>query len=225
MRIRPNTVSVTEEWFTQLYVEYLPTVRKYLCSIVPSLPDKFELVDDLLQETFYRAWRSRDTLDWTNPKALLIMIAKRLYIDDYRHNKLHPITTLSQLGVLRDTCFGDRADRDPHTFIETIIHNQSPDDNSTPETLYIDKEAFTALLDLVGDALSVRDRNILYLKLQGLQFPQIADVIGGTTKTAIKARWFRLRKVLKKAAIKLSAEWHTTNPDTAWLAFERLLMK
>lgn len=80
-----------------------PALRAWLLARFPTLPD----VDDLVQETFVRVYRARQTITIQSTRALLFTTARNLALDAVRRQRVvtfEPITETSDSPVLADGC-------------------------------------------------------------------------------------------------------------------------
>jgi RNA polymerase sigma-70 factor (ECF subfamily) len=66
--------------------------------------------EDVVQETFLRAWRSRDVLDrpGTSVRAWLFTVARNIVIDEWRTKRAHAETTVAEVP---DAGESDRTDQ------------------------------------------------------------------------------------------------------------------
>ena len=86
-----STSPEDSRWFTLAVQSHEAELRGYLRRQVPALDD----VDDLVQETFGRLWRSHLLGPVANPRAYLFAVARNLAFDRHRARKgfiLKPIT-------------------------------------------------------------------------------------------------------------------------------------
>lgn len=115
-RRRPRRGAVRDEvdW-SEIYREYLPRVRSYVRGRVPSA-----WVEDTAQDTFARAFRSRQRFDGSRPVwPWLVTIARRACIETCR---AHPIEVPFDPAV-----HGPVAADDPHVEFERRLQAQAID--------------------------------------------------------------------------------------------------
>ena len=145
--------------------------------------------EDLVQETFMKAWRFIEKYDQgTNAKAWLFTIMKNAFINDYRKKGKQP----------------KKVDID-----EAII--TLDDDNGTPLNSYVDLRQ-EMLENLMGDevtmainSLSLDSRTVVLLcDVEGFTYEEIAKITGVPVGT-VRSRLFRARNMLK-AKLKEYAE-------------------
>jgi RNA polymerase sigma-70 factor (ECF subfamily) len=78
-------------WYLTELMPHRPVVRAWLLARFPTLPD----VDDLVQESFARVLRSRETTSVRSTRALLFSTARNLALDAIRRQRVvrfEPIT-------------------------------------------------------------------------------------------------------------------------------------
>ena len=153
--------------------EHGRAVRGYLLGLVR----RPEIADDLVQETFWRAWRSGQRYQETGlSRAYLLKIADRLACDHFRS-------------------------RGREVQLDADMWNQvePASDWAGPEEQFADSESQTAL-KLALDALSPAQRRVLLLRYYGgLEFADIArqcDAPLGTVLSHCRRGLQALRKLL-----------------------------
>lgn len=156
---------------------HAPAVRGYVMAMVRR-PD---LVDDLVQEVFCRAWQARDRYrEQGNARAYLLRIADRLMCD--RGRKLGREVNVSEEGWKQ---------------IEPVHREQGPAEGLARE------EAFRQL-GAAMDSLSPAQRRVLLLRYYGeLSFSEIGEIVGCPTGTALSHAHrglLALRKLMDKIA-------------------------
>jgi RNA polymerase sigma factor (sigma-70 family) len=89
-------------WFTDEVQSHESALRSYLRGSFPSVRD----VDDVVQESFFRVWRSRATQPIRSAKAFLFKVARHLMLDQVRRDRTSPINAavrdLAALPVIED---------------------------------------------------------------------------------------------------------------------------
>ncbi len=166
-------------WFSEEIHPHEPSLRAWLLARFPSRND----VDDLVQETYLRLCKARETGTIMHGKAYLFAAARNLALDRYRRDRVVSFETIADLGdsfVLEQQAHvGDTADRDFE--LETL------------------KAALRALPERCREVLVLR-------KHQGLSHREIADRLGISVHTVnaqitlgmIKCReYFRTRGLVK----------------------------
>jgi RNA polymerase sigma-70 factor (ECF subfamily) len=92
---RPDAES--SRWFADEVQPHEPMLRSYLRGAFPSVRD----VDDVVQESFFRIWRTRSLQPVHSAKAFLFQIARRLAIDSVRRERASPVATQEvELGAI-----------------------------------------------------------------------------------------------------------------------------
>ena len=135
---------------------------------------------DLVQETYYRAYRSYHQFEnATNSKAWMIMILKNTFINNYRKLKREP----------------GKVDYDEiEKFYENIKSNQTRDNNLDFDFYnnLFDDELSTALAKL-----PVKMREVYLLcDLEGYTYEEIANIVSIPIGT-VRSRLHRARKLLQ----------------------------
>lgn len=132
--------------------------------------------EDLVQETFLRAWRSLHTYrPGTNPKAWLFRILHNAHIDRYRAST-RAVSTVDEMEG-QDPAF--------------VVHD-------TPESLVLSgvmdaevREALMSLPEVFRTCLILAD-------LEGFTYQEIADILG-IPRGTVMSRLFRGRRAMRKA--------------------------
>lgn len=120
---------------TQLYAAHSAAVRTF---VEPYLSDS-QRVDDVVQETFLRAWRQIRRIDPDgNPRSFLFAIARNILIDQWRAQNRR-----AELLVGDDTANALPADDQVAQTLDTIlinesIHRLSPQHREVIKALYFD---------------------------------------------------------------------------------------
>ena len=144
------------KWFSEDVKPFEPALRAYLSKRFPSLPDH----DDVVQETYIRVLRARESGRLTYAKAFLFTAARNVAIDIFRRRRTvthEPISELVELPVLEAT----------PGVAETLEHQQR----------------LELLIEAVS-ALPERCRQVMMLRhLDGLSYKQIAAQLGISPET------------------------------------------
>lgn len=149
------------DW-AEIYSAYLPRVRSYVRGRVPSA-----WVEDTAQDTFVRAFRSRQRFDGSRPVwPWLVTIARRACIETCR---AHPIEVPFDLAI-----HGAIAPEDPHVELERRMQAQA--------------------IDGALHMVSPRHRHLLVTyEMQGRAFASLADE-ERITRQALKSALCRARE-------------------------------
>ncbi len=131
--------------------------------------------EDLVQETYLRAWRSLHTYrPGTNPKAWLFRILHNAHIDRFRASA-RTVPTVDELEG-QDPAF--------------VVHE-------TPETLVMgglmDAEVRQALMDIP----EVFRACLILADLEGFSYQEIADILG-IPRGTVMSRLFRGRRAMRR---------------------------
>ncbi|KAA0208395.1 MAG: sigma-70 family RNA polymerase sigma factor [Ignavibacteria bacterium] len=137
--------------------------------------------DDLLQETFLRAFRFFDKFEQgTNCKAWLFRIMKNLFINKYRKNQKEP----------------GKVDYDDIENFFDSIKSDRIDSTDLQEKLFsnlLDDDVLTALNSLQDDFKTV----VILCDLEGLSYEEIAEFVQVPIGT-VRSRLHRGRKLLQQ---------------------------
>jgi RNA polymerase sigma-70 factor, ECF subfamily len=132
--------------------------------------------EDLVQETFLRAWRSLHTYRaGTNPKAWLFRILHNAHIDRYRA-ATRTVPTVDEIEG-QDPAF--------------VVHE-------SPETLVADAVMEAEVRDALIGLPEVFRECVVLADLEGLSYQEIADTLG-IPRGTVMSRLFRGRRAMRKA--------------------------
>jgi len=136
--------------------------------------------DDLLQETFLKAYRFWDKYEQgTNIRAWLFRIMKNSYINRYRKEAKEP----------------DTVDYDEIKNFYTSVRDESADPNDLQEALYgnlLDDDVAGAIAELPEDFRTV----VILCDIEGLTYEEIAEFVDCPLGT-VRSRLHRGRKLLR----------------------------
>lgn len=154
--LAPWSVLAEAKWFSEDVRPHEPALRAYLLKRFPTLPDH----DDVVQETYTRLLRARESGRLTYVKAFLFTAARNVAIDMFRRRRTithEPLSELVELPVLEET----------RSVIDTLEHQQR----------------LESLLEAVS-ALPERCRQVMMLRhLDGLSYKEIARQLGISPET------------------------------------------
>ena len=108
--------SENTRWFNEEVQPHESSLRSYLRAVFPSLPD----IDDLVQESYARLIRARETGRVGYAKAFLFTTARNAAIDLFRRRNVHPHESLTDHEHLIALPLLDT----PPTVIETMERRQ-----------------------------------------------------------------------------------------------------
>lgn len=167
-------------WFTEEVHPHERSLRAYLREAFPVVRD----VDDVVQESFLRTWRTRGTQPIRSARAFLFQVARRVALDLVRRDRcapFKPVTDLTSLPVLESAPDGAEA-------------------AGVQEKLHLVADAI--------EALPARCREVVILrKLQGVPQKEVAARLGLSEKTVeaqLSRGIARLEDYLRRRG---SSEW------------------
>jgi RNA polymerase sigma-70 factor (ECF subfamily) len=147
----PPANSDQARWFSQEVQPHEPALRSYLRATFPTVRD----VDDVVQESYLRTWKTAATNRISSARAFLFRVARNLALDVVRHESVSPLVPMGSLAGL--SVLDDRAD--------------------AAEVLT--REEKGRLLGQALAALPARCREILFLhKIKGLSQRAVAEQFG-----------------------------------------------
>ena len=173
----PPADSKTTHWFLEHLQPHESSLRAYLRSSLSSASD----VDDVVQDTYARILKVRETADVRSGKALLFAVARNAVRDLFRHRAVarhEPITETADSPVLQDT---------------------------TDVVEFVSRQQELALLAEAIRTLPTRCREVLLLrKIQGLSQKEIAARLGiseNTVETLVAKGTRRCRDFLREHGV------------------------
>jgi RNA polymerase sigma-70 factor (ECF subfamily) len=84
-------------WFSAEVHAHETSLRSYVRGAFPAVRD----VDDVVQESYLRLWKTCATQRIRSAKAFLFTVARRLALDHVRHDRASPIEHVGRLDALR----------------------------------------------------------------------------------------------------------------------------
>lgn len=152
----PPENSEASAWFAAHVLPHEPTLRAWLYSRFGTQCD----IDDLVQESYVRVLRARESGELLSPKAFLFATARNLALDQLRSHRVvraEPLVNYEELDVLEDGA----------DVAETVARNQE-----------------LALLTQAIQSLPDRCRQIFTLrKVYGLSQGEVAERMGISERT------------------------------------------
>ena len=106
--VSPTSKLQDVRWFTEEVHPHEPSLRAYLRDAFPVVRD----VDDVVQESFLRTWRTRGSQPIRSARAFLFQVARRVALDLVRRDRRAPfkaVTDLTTLPVLESAPNGAEA--------------------------------------------------------------------------------------------------------------------
>lgn len=178
--VRPSGELQDVRWFTEEVHPHERSLRAYLRDVFPVVRD----VDDVVQESFLRTWRTRGSQPIRSGRAFLFQVARRVALDLVRRDRcapFQPVTDLTALPVLEGAPNGAEA-------------------AGVQEKLHLVADAI--------EALPSRCRQVVILrKLQGVPQKEVAARLGLSEKTVeaqLSRGLVRLEEYLRRRG---SSEW------------------
>jgi RNA polymerase sigma-70 factor, ECF subfamily len=163
-----------------------PPYRDQLYRTALRLSGRVEDAEDLLQETYLKAFRSYHHFEeGTNLKAWLFRIMKNSFINGYRRRRRVPPHL--ELDELREGTDSDLVEQ-----ISAASSNSGPEDSVD----HMDHEVREALLALPHDYKMA----VLLIDLEGLTYQEAADMLEVPIGT-VMSRLYRGRKKLERSLL------------------------
>ena len=162
--------------FERTCLPFVPDCRAFALSLARNPHD----ADDLVQETFLRAWRAFHTFTpGTNAKAWLFTILRRIHVDRYRRGRLRP-TPLPE----------DELTEMAGAIAPVVVDEDRPWDHLGPDAV---ERALDHVPDPFRQAVRLRD-------LDGLTYKGIGEILDVPQGT-VMSRLHRGREYLKQALV------------------------
>jgi RNA polymerase sigma-70 factor (ECF subfamily) len=173
--------------FAILMRRYQARLTRYINGFVKNN----DLAQDLTQETFLRAYRSRKTYTHkASFAAWIYRIATNLCYDEFRKRRSSPNVSLNTSFTFQITEKGDE---------ETIeLYEMLPDDSISPPDVEIEREEQRERLRSAIEALSEKHRTVILMHVyKGMEYAEIAKQLRCSVGT-IKSRMHYAIKALKQ---------------------------
>ena len=148
--------------------------------------------EDLVQETYIRAFRFRDQFEMgTNLKAWLFRILTNTFINQYRRRQTQP--QLTELDGIDEASLHRR-----------MAGGSAASSTSEPETVVLDR-VVDAEVTAALDDLPEKFRTVVLLDAEGFSYKEMAEMLAIPIGT-VMSRLHRGRKVLQKRLYDLARE-------------------
>ncbi|MCL1600170.1 MAG: sigma-70 family RNA polymerase sigma factor [Actinomycetia bacterium] len=154
--------------------------------------------EDVVQETFLKAYRAYDTFtEGTNLKAWLYRILTNTYINKYRKKQRRPNEV--ELGELQDLYLYKRLGE--HSGAQVSAESEALD-------LFVDEDIIEALESLPENFRLP----VLYADVEGFSYKEIAEILDVPIGT-VMSRLHRGRKALQRKLWNLAVEHGLVEPS------------
>lgn len=150
---------VDDATLQKLFVSMQQQIRRRLQRLLPNGAD----IDEVLQETWLRAWDKRGTIRSENPAGFLVRTATNLAIERQRQRGRRPSEVVDSAAIL-----------------------DSLPDEMTPERALISRRELQAVLGAI-EALPQLQRRVLELDHEGLSTREVAVRLGLSQMQAWRA--------------------------------------
>ncbi len=148
--------------------------------------------EDLVQETFIRAFRFRDQFEMgTNMKAWLFRILTNTFINSYRRKAAQPEQT-------------ELDDVDEFSLYRHMTEGRAASSSPDPEAELLNSVVDTEVTDALGE-LPEKFRSVVLLDVEGFSYKEIAEMLGIPIGT-VMSRLHRGRKFLQKRLLEHAKE-------------------
>ncbi len=179
-----RTLAGDDEAFKELMAKYV----RIAGSIAYSVVGDFHIAADMVQEAFIKVYRLLSTLE--NPKTFRSYLANAV-----RSTSLDWVRRQKSLSRGSPISFSDYAEEAPEMEDESTR-------GTAPLQSVEDSEMYEKILELVAE-LPENYREVFVLKhVEDVTYTEIADILG-ISVSAVEARLFRARKMLRDKLAKL----------------------
>ncbi|WMT43251.1 sigma-70 family RNA polymerase sigma factor [Paenibacillus sp. D2_2] len=153
-----------------VYRKYMPDLYRYLRTLCG---DDVGAAEDLVQETFYRAYLHLENYKDEKVKPWLFRVAYNAFIDMKRKEKRSTVSS------------------------EEFFHRLPEDDRKGPESVVLQKEDHDVLMAWIAQLPELQKQALVLYDLHQLTYQESADVMG-ITLSHFKILLFRARQQLRK---------------------------
>lgn len=214
-----SVVGTDQRQFGDLLEKHRHELRVHCYRMLGSLDD----AEDLVQETFLRAWRYRHTYTGQSTiRAWLYRIATNACLDQLARHPRRPRPVPTPPGVTPALATQPAAEVEwLQPYPDNLIDARAPDD-AGPDATVVAKETIELAYLAVIQHLPPRQRAVLILRdVLGWSTAEVADLIG-TSLPAVKSALQRARATLKERLPRRRDEWPATEDPTS---AERVLLQ
>jgi RNA polymerase sigma-70 factor (ECF subfamily) len=180
------------EAFTALVEPHRKPLLVHCYRISGSLDD----AEDLVQETFLRAWNKIDSYEGRGPfRSWLYVIATRLWLDEARKRKKQILLPLD--GDPADPNSPPRPPTSPAFWLDPLPDSWLTGIDPSPEFFYERRETISLAFMIALQKLNARQRVVLILrKVFNWSAEEVAEALGLTT-ASVNNLLYRARKKLE----------------------------
>ncbi len=171
------TGHAVEEDFTRLTDPYRRELMAHCYRMLGSVHD----AEDLVQETYLRAWRAYDDFEGrSSMRTWLYRIATNTCLNALESRQRRPLPT--GLGGPSDAPEGDLAQRDEITWLEPVPDAMFAGDSSDPATVVAERESVRLAFIAALQHLPPRQRAVLILRdVLKWKAAEVAELVGIST--------------------------------------------
>jgi RNA polymerase sigma-70 factor (ECF subfamily) len=213
-----SVVGTDQREFGDLLEQHRGELRVHCYRMLGSLDD----AEDLVQETFLRAWRYRHTYTGRSTiRAWLYRIATNACLDQLTRHPRRPREAPAPPGVAPALAAQPAAEIQwLQPYPDSLLDPPTPD-AASPDMTVVAKETIELAYLAVIQHLPPRQRAVLILRdVLGWSAAEVADLLGGSVP-AVKSALQRARATLKQRLPRRREEWPTEDPTGA----ERALLQ
>ncbi len=174
--------------FAVLMRRYRDRLTRYINGFVKN----DDLAQDLTQETFLRAYRSRETyVPRASFAAWVYRIATNLCHDEFRKRRTSPTVSLNTCFTVQVNEKGDVEDYE--------LYEMLPDDSISPPDVEMEKEEQRARLRAAIESLSEKHRTVILMHVyNGMEYAEIAKQLGCSVGTIKSRMHYAIRSLKQK---------------------------
>lgn len=206
-----SVVGIGQREFGDLLERHRRELRVHCYRMLGSLDD----AEDLVQETFLRAWRYRHTYTGRSTiRAWLYRIATNACLDQLTRHPRRPCEVPAPPGAAPALPAQPAAEIQwLQPYPDSLLDPPAPDD-AGPDMTAVAKETIELAYLAVIQHLPPRQRAVLILRdVLGWSAVEVADLLGGSVP-AVKSALQRARATLKQRLPRRRDEWAATEDPT-----------